>query len=1008
MDLVGCLRSLLEAQGITVVEDSESGDVESVVLNGPGAETQARINGVGRVGKAKKQDGGGERRRVSFGDARLDETWLSENTRSLAPSPSDSLDQWQQQQQQQQLRTRPAGRRKPLPRAPSGRRARSTSPEHPQRHGRSLRQHATKSYQQQASPSTASTSEPEGDADVNQTLLFGPSQTQLDANAEAFFSTSSIRATRRCLQIWRDTALYLHQNSLQTYAIASAHDRRTLTRQAFDQWRTTFVESREERRIEQYWDHEEKRTWDAYQKTNFQLAFQNWYAATFEQKFLTQSAKIRILQIRYFNRWKALTLENAKKCRIILTRRYLSVWRERLSRKLHRDQQAEAHYEEAITKRCYRAWFWQLLDRNVPHLREFRNKDRYFGVWWERVRGLRDLERKAKQQRDRTLLRRTFDSLRQRFAHCQQDHQRATAHRDRSLKITAFRTLTVHARLNPIAQTLTLKVNLDKQRKAFNKWFLNFHLTRQAAAVDHQRVLLSAWTKWNDALRSRALSQRIDERLVIEALYKWTLAEREALFSRAVNQRVLRQALGWWRYRAVDAQDKLAVAERVFAEQQHRRRLAQSMGHWHGEMRKREDAERSAAEFANARLLPKLLAAWAGQARVCTELNKWAGDATFYTLTTRSLKIWRQRTTQQVHARRRNAYTHVRARVKVRLVGSCFDRWRQESSRVREMEESSEQMAQQRLANVGTQAFDYWQQITAYFKTLDIQAEALNRQKLLSSALSALKAALAQHRLSNQQAETFRHEQELVLLSVVMKKIQWAQFTAARRVESAEALSLRNRDQHVRAMVRHWALKTASRRTARATPAPQGGEDGVEPESPSLRPASRAASRSRERGLSASSPPEKIGSATPSYMRTPSRSRRAGRFRPLPTPVGMTPFAFDTGYLATTPAPLPSARRLPSPQPTDTAEPEAKLEQNEVPGNDPADALPALTPQITPFARKLRAGGFGTAGATPGPSVLRTSVFGRSTQNVGTAKSVRFAGGGRFGSRGGERHEKSS
>jgi protein SFI1 len=105
-------------------------------------------------------------------------------------------------------------------------------------------------------------------------------------------------------------------------------------------------------------------------------------------------------------------------------------------------------------------------------------------------------------------------------------------------------------------------------------------------------------------------------------------------------------------------------------------------------------------------------------------------------------------------------------------------------------------------------------------------------------------------------------------------------------------------------------------------------------------------------------------------MRTPSRSRRAGRFRPIPTPGAVTPFAFDPGYLATTPAPFAAAEN----------------------SNGGSPMPVGLTPQVTPFARKLRAGGF----VEMPPSALRTSVLGRSGAALGTGKSVRFASAGRF------------
>ncbi|KAI7391360.1 hypothetical protein KC328_g7530 [Hortaea werneckii] len=651
------------------------------------------------------------------------------------------------------------------------------------------------------------------------------------------------------------------------------------------------------------------------------------------------------------------------------------------------------------------------------------------GAFAIRVTQLQAREQQSEDHYNNRLYAIGFGGLQKQLNTCQRDDEQALVHYDRQLKTTCFRTITIHADLAPIAKNFTLKVNLDLQRRAFKTWHHRLQLERQAAEVNHQRVLQSAWTKWNDNLRCRALGQRIDERVLIESLYKWALAEREQLFTRAMDGKALRRAFGWWRYRAGEAQDKLVMAERVFAEQQHRRRLAQAVGCLNREMRRLEDLDRMAIEFANARVLPRFLKGWAQKARHAMELQRWAGDARFYTLATRSLAVWRERTTQHVHARRREAYKHVRGRMKIRIVKNCFGLWRDQAVVAKSMDGEAEYRAQEKNRQAAIEAFGRWHGKTAQVRESSDRADALDRTRLVVSALAAIAAAHSRHQGLERQADEFRHEQELVLLGAMMKKLQWTQFTAARRAESAEALLLRNRDQHIRQMLRHWALVTADRRTVRAsTPAPKEGEDD-EPESPSLRPASRqrAASRSRERpGFLPHSPPET--SATPGYMRTPSRSsRRAGRFRPLPTPKAMTPFSFGEGYLSTTPAPLPSIQQTSRSAAGGTdvvpSTTEQESEERDTAGNE--DGMSTLTPQITPFARKLRAGGFGgsnaasagtaTVAATPGPSVLRSSVFGRSVLG-GTAKSVRFAGGGTSGDgwrgskvgRRDEGHEKSS
>ncbi|KAI6840605.1 Sfi1-domain-containing protein [Hortaea werneckii] len=1029
VDLVGCLTSLLEAHGITVIDYSESGELEageedtkSVAFNGPGTETQARINGVGA--HHKKSQFRAEKRRVSFGDAKLDETWLSEHSRSLAPSPSENLGPWQNQH----FLAQPARKGRSNSSSGQGRRTRSTSS---RRHHAYPRTHQrTKEDTRQSSNDIKNeTAYYDQDTNGNPTLLFEPSQTQLEANADAFFSTSTIRIARRALHIWHDAAIYTHQNNVQAFAIATAHDRRTLVKQAFDVWRSAYVESREERRLEEKCVREEKKWFRGWEEHIVDKAFTHWRQATFDQRDVTELAKKRILQVRYFSRWKALTVENARKCRLVLSKKYLTLWRERLTRTLHRQHQAEAHHEDALARRCWKSWFWRFCDRKVDSWREEKVMKRTLDTWRQRVAQMQAREQQSEDHYNNRLSRIGFGGLQKQLTTCQQNDDQASTLYDRRLKKACLRTITIHANLAPIAKTFTLKINLDLQRRAFKTWHLRVQLERQAAEVDRQRVLQSAWTRWNDNLRCRALGQRIDERVLVESLYKWALAEREQLFSRTMDGKALRRAFGWWRYRAGEAQDKLTMAERVFAEQQHRRHLAQAMGCLNREMRRLEDLDRMAVEFANARVLPRFLHGWAEKARHAMELQRWAGDARFYTLATRSLVVWRERTTQHVNARRRGAYTHVRGRMKVRIVRNCFGRWRDQAVVAKSMDGEAEYRLQEKNWRAAIEAFSRWQEKTTQVRESSERADALDRTRLVVSALAAIAAAHSQHQELERQADEFRHEQELVLMGAMMKKLQWTQFTAARRAESAEALLLRNRDQHIRQMLRHWALLTADRRTTRANASTPKGPEDDEPESPSLGPASRqrATSRSRERpGFLPLSPPDPT--ATPGYLRTPSRSsRRAGRFRPLPTPRGMTPFTFGEGYLSTTPAPLPSIQQTSrSGAATDVvpSTTEQESEERNIAGNE--DAMSTLTPQITPFARKLRAGGFGasnigtsTVAATPGPSVLRSSVFGRSVLGGGgggTAKSVRFAGGGGDGdrwrgSRAGrmdERHEKSS
>ncbi|KAK3072025.1 hypothetical protein LTR53_007572 [Teratosphaeriaceae sp. CCFEE 6253] len=971
VDLVGCLRGILAAWGITILEN-EDGEGDGV--NGQG--------GAGEKG-ARRKPGKKGTRRVSFNDARLDETWLSEHSRPLvAPVPPP-------QQGQRGLLAQPPRRG----RHPSGiptRRTRSISSQR-QPLGTFTRHDAPKhSPFIPPSPSTIHTTSDISER-LDPTLLLQPSLTQLEQNAEAFAFTSAIRIARTCVHVWHAQTLLLLQVQKQALAIATDHDRRTLLKQSLDAWRSTLSTHKQARAAELLHDRQDSLASASNRVGLLRKAFTHWAQSTTDQHIAVRLAHSHILRMKYFHRWRAFAVDNALKARSILLRKYLGVWRERLARRQLWEEQAAARFEEARVKQCWKAWFWKFCARRVESWRQDCVKRRALEAWRGRLSALAAQQESAQEICARHRAHRAVATLSIRLREQYDSQQVARQHRDRCLAGACFRTLTIRARLEPLARTLTLKITLDLERKAFRIWHLHLTLSRQASAVDRQRILQTAWTNWNDSLRCRALGQRIDERIVVEALYRWVLAERGRLLQRRVEGRMLRQVIAVWRARLANATRTVEEAEHVFAQRQQRRRVSAAMTKIHLAVRVRDDARRAGVEFASLRTLPAALATLAAKFREVQRLQKWASDARFYTLSTRTLAVWKEKTERVQQERKREAYAHVRARIKIRIVGSCLAQWRERAALLRTMDHEAEGRAEDRIARHGEQGFACWRERSVQVRSLVEQATQVDRAKLLGAALSALLTRTTSIVELDERAEIFRHStRDLAVLATALKKLQWAVFTAARRSETADALWLRNRDAHVRNMLRHWAGLTIARREARHQTADAERGRDEEPESPSLRAASR--SRSQVRAGFPSSPPTAglgltgAGTTTPAYMRTPSRSRRAGRFRPvLPTPAPGTPFGFEVGYLDTVPVPLP----LPDLAALD------------------AEGDGALTPQVTPFARKLRAGGYGarqTGVATPAPA-LRASVMGRSVLGT-TAKSVRFAGAGRFGGSGG--HLKSS
>ncbi|KAF2861555.1 hypothetical protein K470DRAFT_276198 [Piedraia hortae CBS 480.64] len=862
--LVECLKSILAAQGITLVEEEESTIEGEVVENFP----------------ARLATGAARERRVSFDDARLEETWLSQQS-----------GEWTQ--------GRDGPRRRRLSDMGRGGIGRVTE------------------------------------------VPLRLTSAEIERKVAAFRTICNVRAMRRCFLIWWEEVSQLRRHRRELWLIAEARDRKTLLRQSLDQWRVNFQARKDAERESLYWQKEEQRAEQLYLHKIARRAISSWVESTISQQNAVRYAKERVLRIRYFNRWRAIAAENAVKARRILCRKYLATWRVRLAKSELREEQGEAKYEDDLSRRCLWNWYWATRSKSIEARPDDNLKRWAFNTWLQRWRDRRAGERLAENVYLKHVGQVVLHKARSQLEAHRQDVQTALAyHRHRLLGRCLF-SLQTQARLAPLLHTMTLQVRLNLQRKAFQIWWIQVSTSRQAAAMNNHRLLSTAWTALYDNYRIKTLARRTDDQALMRHLYWWWLRTHQQAFCRKLNVKLMSNIMTAWRHRTKEVRNGTMAAEARFAERQRRRLLSLTMRKMHCALREREDAERLAVEFANSHsLVPFCFHALSAQLLHVELLNNMAKDARFFTLTTRSLITWRARTTAHQYNRRRESYRIIRTRIKTRLVRECLLHWRDKTAGVHEMYDAADEIAQQRHRGSCANAFLAWRNAADRRLEHEQQAAAIDHERLVIAAFQALSQQASHLRVMEEQAAAFHHEIDLALLSTMLKKLQWAHFTATRLADSADALRIRNRDAHVRLMLRNWATQAMSRR--------QETQEG-DPDSPSVR------SAARRRPSRPSSP-----QGTPAYMRTPSRSRRTGRFKPIPTPAAMTPFNF--GYLTTTPAPLPLQ----------------------------TEAESTLTPQVTPFARKLRAGGINPSVqrggfTTPGPSAFRVSILGRS------AKSVRFA-----------------
>ncbi|KAF2721486.1 hypothetical protein K431DRAFT_224140 [Polychaeton citri CBS 116435] len=955
VDLVSELNTLLRPRGLQIHDDEhpelEEGDnatISDINAQLDGTPEQHRLN-----------------RRVSFGDAHVEETWLSERSLPFHASPPTPAITG--------LLAQPPRRGRDFIISLQERRARSASSRH--------------DSVMQRLPSTGGMLNgsigqdgPELEATVDHLLLYEPSQTQLDQNADAFLATTNLRLVRRYLHNWHDLLIEQHSRSTQAYVIATAHDQHELLKTSMNVLRAALRDRLEIKRIAAHWELLEDR---AEAKRNFFLlykAFTHWVRMGLDARRETEVASRHVLRVKYFLRWRSIATQNALKAKSILYRKFFSAWQTNMQRQHVLQQQATVYYEQSALRKTLHHLSRMRVESRIIPWRESRIKHRVFVSMSEQTCRLQDLIVEAAAHYRSKCLRKAYTSILRANSFRRRMQDTAIEHHDSRLKRLAFQQISISIKLAPSSRSLVLKFNLDLQRKHF-RWLHQMTLLERQASTKYKiRLLQRCWTGWNDRLRVKALVQTTSDRVLSETLCKWSLYTKLAYFKRWTAGRLVRRLLRTWNTKTGDLESRMTIAQATFDQHQTRRLMSSAMVRLNNNLRQSEDGERAALEFANAHRLPEVLGVWKARTAKARELSKWAADARWYCLTRMAIKTWEEKTKQHQHQRRRDAYAIVRARVKRRIASSALLRWKTNAEEIARTSAEAEQRVNAALTHTAIRSFNAWSSKTAAYKVQSDEASSVDVQKLLTSAFKALVEASAHVSALDRQAQEFRHETELALMSTALKRLQWLSFTNARQEESADALRTRNRDQHVRQMLRHWAIRATTRKVV------SNDEEDREPESPSIRPASRARARSASLERNTPALPPSSKATAPAYMRSPSRSSRAraSRFRPLPTPASFTPMSFTSAYLLTTPDPLETTA-LPS---TRTVKSAYQV------GTDVALQSEGMAPQITPFSRKLRAGGFTPAG--PPPSALKR-IFGRSIGGA-SSKSVRFAGGGRSGS----------
>lgn len=786
--------------------------------------------------------------------------------------------------------------------------------------------------------------------DVGAMMWTRPSETELQEYADAFEHHHEMKLSRQTLQHWSDVAQNLRRRNADMAVVAEAHDRGILLKSGFETLRSAYEHRKATKETERFFAHLEGRASKARDLYLLTKAFTHWAQLASEEVLRTSVARRHILRTRYFNAWRDITAVNEMKVRRFTLKKFIGKWRERTIQAIDGHITAISLRESNLVAKIYWQWFWQFCERRAPIWGHRRVKTSVFQKWREYTMQLRDREDWVIGMRLHDTQRRALRAWHSRLQSNQSQIMTAEVHYNHNLKTQTLFVLSKVSQLRPIADQFSKISNRNLQRHTFSVWLDRTRFSRQATKWRRDYALRTALTKWNDNLRYRSLSTRIDDRLVVEALYKWILASRAALLCRVHNTAVKRSLFATWRTRAHQVRIELATDVCTFQTQEHNKLLRNCFQKWQSSCRDIRQSESTALNHHEQVIITRTFQGWMKAYDGIRQLGQWSADANYYVITKHVLAKWRNSTKESQRQRKRHLYVQFRTQKKKNLAQQVLNVWRNATGRVALMEREAIDIRENRLVRGTDRVLRSWHAQTQRLVEMQREADHYRHQQLLT--MSYGRWTQRQQLIRNLKAVAAPLEAAVsgVYTSNCFKKLNWRLFKIQRQSQNAVALEQRNFAKHVRNMLRFWSERSLEQRDAKlrdafdTSPSPLKETDesafGLANFDPNL---SLFPPGDEDASMVTSTP-------LPGYLRTPSKRSFARR----------KVFSLSTH----TPGNIKSTTRAPATAPAETHVRDIQ-------------SVPEGVGRITPFGQKLVAQGFserrsrGMTSASPTPSSFR-------------------------------------
>ena len=796
---------------------------------------------------------------------------------------------------------------------------------------------------------------PGGDGDALPIIPI--SQTQLVRDSGAF-DQGRIRILAK--KYFRKWFIHAHEqiDKVLNFELGAAQrDRLMLQRQAFDLWLEAHRRFQRDERVKQLSNALERRADNKHDRSLKAKAISHWYKVSLETKASTEAARQKHLYVKYFNAWHRLTATNELKAEKQTLKAPFHKLRKRAAQHYQDEMKSLEQYYSNLTKMIFWRWAFAYANCKAPRIRDTVLATRAFLVWRAKLKDRDEQGLEAMTLYEQNILRRSLQLWStQRRIDVAGDHQ-ADAFRIQSLMKRVLVQWRLVTQLAPVEGRVTQMRDWRIARSNFGVWLLRTRMVFRADWVNILRTEQNAFSAWNERLRRDAVQARTDNRVLAQAMYKWVVAQRAILMIRIRQEREKRTALiklltGFRKHR-----EGLQTKEAQFQNQRFAVLARSTLECWKLQMNLTKERSQVAVEFYTPKIQQDMLTAWRERHGHVQKHEKWATDASFYFITMKTLKRWRDAASEARKRRTNDAYKKVRRQIKMNLARKVLVQWQTRVDEIKAMNDRCQEICKSKDIALLHSLLSHWQDRKLQRRETMSNAFARHEGRIMAHDFHAWIDASRQTINLRIRSDQFYHIHLSEVCSANLRRISMKAFGIRRRQQDADAMRGRHWSKHVRNILKHWATQS---------------KDGT------YQPLFRGSSEPTDAGYGTASQddPPIIGPGT-TGTGGPGATQRAEDWT-----------AFDEDLLENDDW---------EPPPDEHERPQTTSAQMPTPGylNTPskraarAKALAKMsttpaTPQSTPFAARLRAGGANSpvlGAATPttrkdghGPTALRRIV----------------------------------